>query len=288
MSIQQILKRPYPVGIKKWPMIIAISIFIGLFLMIFQPFGLQFIEMENKRLFLLGYGLVTFTCLLLNLILLPLIFTDYFSEDNWTVQRHIIWLMVDIVLIAAGNYLYSVAFQIFPWVGIDGFLRFVGFTIPIGLFPAVILTFIQQNRYLKNNLAASQEINQSISHKEEHMVAETSHLKLDSGNQTFDFAYNQIVYIESEGNYVKVHFLEADKVRFELIRNTLKNVSDLIEGEKLFRCHRAFIVNLDYVEKVDGNSQGYTLQLNHSETQIPVSRSYTKSFKEAMIHLIEG
>ena len=269
-------------------MVIVISVFIGLFLMIFQPFGLQFVEIANKRLFLLGYGLVTFVFLVLNLIILPLIFKNYFSEDNWTVQRHIIWLLIDVVMIAAGNYMYSVAFQIFPWVGLAGFLTFIAFTIPIGLFPAVILTFIQQNRYLKNNLAASLEINQSISHKEEHIVAETSHLKLDSGNQSFDFAYNQILYIESEGNYVKVHFLEADKVRFELIRNTLKNVSDLIEGEMLFRCHRAYIVNLDFVESVAGNSQGYTLQLKHIETQIPVSRSYTKSFKEAMIHLIEG
>ncbi|WP_170265019.1 LytR/AlgR family response regulator transcription factor [Salibacter halophilus] len=267
---------------KKWPMIIAISIFIGLFLMVFEPFGLQFIEMEYKALFLFGYGVVTFCFMVLNLIIIPKIFPRHFAEKNWTVKRHIIWLVIDVVMIAAGNYLYSVWVGFFSWAGIEGFLIFLGFTIPIGLFPAVITTFIQQNINLKRNLAGSDEINTSISHKKDHTETNST-LDLTAGNQTYSFHYEQIIFIESEGNYVKVHYRDGEEVKREMIRSTMKGVEDLISNEVLFRCHRAFIVNLDYVQKVEGNSQGFTLQLEFSNDQIPVSRSYTKPFKKAMI-----
>jgi hypothetical protein len=282
MSFLEILNKPYPASMKKWPMIIAISIFIGLFLMVFEPFGLQMIEMEYKRLYLFGYGVVTFCFMVLNMIIIPKIFPRHFAEENWTVKRHIIWLVIDIVMIAAGNYLYSVWVGFFSWAGIEGFLIFLGFTIPIGLFPAVITTFIQQNINLKRNLAGSDEINTSISHKKEHTETNTT-LDLTAGNQTYSYNYKQILFIESEGNYVRVHYRDGEEVKSEMIRSTMKSVEEMISKEVLFRCHRAFIVNLDYVQKVGGNSQGYTLQLEYSNDQIPVSRSYIKPFKEVML-----
>ena len=263
-------------------MIIAISIFIGLFLMVFQPFGLQFIEMEYKELYLFGYGVVTFCFMVLNLIIIPKIFPWHFADENWTVKRHIIWLVIDIGMIAAGNYLYSVWVDFFPWAGIDGFLVFLGFTIPIGLFPAVIITFIQQNINLRKNLESSSEINTSISHKKEHIETDKK-LDLNAGNQSYSFQYDQILFIESEGNYVKVHYRDGEEVKYEMIRSTMKSIEDLISDKVLFRCHRAFIVNLDYVQKVEGNSQGYILEMEYSNDQIPVSRSYVKPFKKVMM-----
>ena len=45
------------------------------------------------------------------------------------------------------------------------------------------------------------------------------------------------------------------------------------------RCHRAFLVNIRMVVKVDGNSQGYKLNLEGCEEEVPVSRAYAKEVK---------
>ncbi|MGG6496574.1 UNVERIFIED_CONTAM: LytTR family transcriptional regulator, partial [Bacteroidetes bacterium 56_B9] len=45
------------------------------------------------------------------------------------------------------------------------------------------------------------------------------------------------------------------------------------------RCHRAFLVNIRMVVKVDGNSQGYKLNLEGCEEDVPVSRAYAKEVK---------
>ncbi len=268
-------------------MIILISLFIGLFLLLFQPFGLQFVELEHKSLILMGYGLVTFVVMLINTILIPTIFTRYFAEKNWTVFKQITWLLWDVVAIAAGNYFYSIAFHIFPWVGFLGFMVFLGYTLPIALFPVVILTFIRQNTFLKKNQAASEAINASLDHQHQHSGIKEKQLVLDSGNQTYAFNYDQIVYMESEGNYVHVHYLEGDILKRQLVRITLKKVEEAIESALLMKCHRAFIVNLEQVKKVEGNSQGLTLELNDAMVSIPVARSAIKAFKEAVLKLNE-
>jgi DNA-binding LytR/AlgR family response regulator len=50
----------------------------------------------------------------------------------------------------------------------------------------------------------------------------------------------------------------------------------------MFKCHRGFIINLAFVEKVNGNSQGYRLLIKYLDTEIPVARNYSKSFREAL------
>ena len=285
MAFLEILKKPYPVSLAKWPMVVLISVFIGLFLLLFQPFGLQFLEREYKSLLLLGYGVVTFIFLVVELIVVPKVFPSFFEEERWTVLKQILWLGFIISSIAVGNYLYSVAFYIFPWQGLAGLLVFLGFTIPIGLFPAVIITFIQQNAYLKRNLDASAEINESMAGREERADEMDSVLQVSSGTQAYSFTYQSIVSIKSEGNYVEISFLEDGQLRHELIRSTLKSIEDLSEVGRLFRCHRAFIVNLNHVKKVSGNSQGYILKMDFGDEEIPVARSYSREFKEAMMQL---
>ena len=44
----------------------------------------------------------------------------------------------------------------------------------------------------------------------------------------------------------------------------------------IVRCHRAYLVNLRRVTKVDGNSQGCRLRLEGCADEVPVSRSYVK------------
>lgn len=48
----------------------------------------------------------------------------------------------------------------------------------------------------------------------------------------------------------------------------------------LYRCHRSYLVNLIYVEKVSGNALGLKLHLKGYPGEIPVSRSLNHQIEE--------
>ena len=50
-----------------------------------------------------------------------------------------------------------------------------------------------------------------------------------------------------------------------------------------FRCHRAYIINLDKVEHVEGNAQGYKVRLINTEESIPVSRNLNNEFSDKLL-----
>ena len=105
----------------------------------------------------------------------------------------------------------------------------------------------------------------------------------ENKNQKIETPASNLICIESKGNYVNTWFLEEGKIVRLLIRNTIKNIENqFLEEGNLFKCHQAFIINLSYVEKVMGNSQGYRLLIKYLDKEIPVARNYSKSFREAI------
>lgn len=279
--IINILHKPYPILLNKWKVIIYVSLFIAIFLSIFQPFGLQFVTIDNKTAVLLGYGLVTGLILIFDLIIIPYIFKTQFKEEKWTIGKQILLLLFIVFTISLGNYTYSILFSVSSWVGIRGLLIFILFTFPIAIIPIVGITFITQNIHLKKNLKLSAQINKEIegNHPDENS---TLPLIFTSGNQEYSYILSNIIFIESEGNYVQINYLDKGIVKTQLIRKTLKDINASNVERVLFKCHRAFMININHVEKVRGNSHGITITMAHVNKQIPVSRNNTKAFTELL------
>ena len=285
MSILDYARKPYPVSLSRWAIILVISPFISIFLVIFQPFGLQYLESDRKSLLLAGYGLVTFVVLSIDLFIVPFIFPLVFKEERWTVSREIILLIGIVITIAIGNYMYSILLSIVSWVGIKGFIVFAGFTLCISIIPIIGVIVISHNAMLRKNLNAAIQLNQVIMEKKGGGVIHNDKLVITSENknQKIETPASNLICIESEGNYVNTWFLEEGKIVRLLIRNTIKNIeTQILEAGNMFKCHRAFIINLSYVEKVMGNSQGYRLMIKYLNKEIPVARNYSKSFREAI------
>jgi len=285
MNLLDFARKPYPMILSRWSIILVISPFISLFMVIFQPFGLQDLESDGKLLLLAGYGLVTFVVLCIDLFLIPFIFPSVFMEEKWTILKEIIFLIVIVITIAAGNYLYSVLLSIVSWVGFVGFAIFTGFTFFISIIPIIGVIVISHNTMLRKNLKASTQLSQMIMDKKgegvtnEHKLVITSENK----NQKIETPASNLICIESEGNYVNTWFLDEGKIVRLLIRNTIKNIeAQIMEAGNLFKCHRAYIINLSHIEKVTGNSQGYRLMIKYLDKEVPVARNYSKSFREAI------
>ena len=277
--IKEYLNQPYPFQINKWKSIVSISLFIGLFMLIFQPFGLSNVT-GYKSLFCLGYGFVTFIIMIVNIIFFQSLFKNWFDNKPWTVFKQISWLIWIIFSIGLGNFIYTSIFSLhWNW---QAFVWFQFFTLAVGLIPIIILTIVNQNRLLAENLKSANELNNSLNPK------------VKDGNELVTFlADNEkdhiviellnLIYIESTGNYIKIFYVKENQLKNELMRSTLRSAElQLEQFPFILKCHRAFLVNANKIIQVKGNSQGLRLVLKDIETEIPVSRNFSKSLKEKL------
>ena len=108
-------------------------------------------------------------------------------------------------------------------------------------------------------------------------------LKGQNIGPAFELPSSSIVYVESIANYADICYMEDDKMLHKTLRITLKSVKDSIgESNSLVQCHRAFIVNLNFVLTMEKLPNGTQLRIFGSEKRIPVSRSNSSSIKEAL------
>lgn len=92
---------------------------------------------------------------------------------------------------------------------------------------------------------------------------------------------NQMLFIESIGNYCDIYYFENNKVNKVTFRATLVSLNDELPMDQFLKTHRSFLVNLNKMEKVSGNAQGYQFQLRqYNDRTIPVSRSNISKFDE--------
>lgn len=96
------LKQPHPFITNNWATVISISLFIALFMVVFEPFGMSISEREEQTFIELGYGLVTFVVLTLFLIVLPRVFKNSLSEQNWTIGKEFLWFSTILFVIGIG------------------------------------------------------------------------------------------------------------------------------------------------------------------------------------------
>jgi DNA-binding LytR/AlgR family response regulator len=86
---------------------------------------------------------------------------------------------------------------------------------------------------------------------------------------------DQIFWIESADNYIKVHYLDKGKIASFMIRNTLKNIENSFAHTSLVRCNRSTVVNFDKVKILRKEQEGIFLVLDHEAVpDVPVSRTY--------------
>jgi hypothetical protein len=282
MKLLTYLKSPYPFQEKKWKIILFVSVFISLFLFLFQPFGLSYVDDPNKVLMIPGYGGVSFVVLLFNLYFVESIFPAYFSERSWTIIKHISWLMWILFTIGLANFLYSHA--ILPNIALSwtNFLWFQLFTLIVGTFPVTVITLISHNVYLRRYVTMAESLNISNAEKSETMQERSDKivmLKNEAGNEEIRLTSDDFFYIESEGNYVTIHRkIKTGQDRIT-IRSTLKNAREqLSEIPSVVQCHRAYLVNCIHISRVKGNAQGYQLKFSGLDDIVPVSRSFIPSF----------
>jgi hypothetical protein len=287
-----IFNKPYPKesdAKKKFLTAFIFGNFVFLFLLLFQPFGIREWTVKNKALILAGFGAVTFVVVILNAFLIEQIIKNWFKEKNWKVWKEIIWSVWNILLIGTLNLLYAHWSTNFP-LTFQTFLFYQWMTLIVGIIPVTIITLWNYNRLHKKNLEAALALTKVIN--SEPVIQSAKHQQVilagENAKENIELDLHQLLYMEAADNYIQVVWFNGS-VQKKMLRNTLKNIeSQLTSQSFIFRCHRSYLVNLQKVISVSGNSQGYKLHLIGTDELVPVSRSLNEVIREKIEEIHTG
>ena len=247
----------------KFIAILIFGLFIFLFLYFFKPFGISLLKPLSQLFLSFGFGLITFFILFVyNFLIEPVVI-----RNKWSLGKNILWDILVTSSIGLANFFY--VHIVFPQEFSYKYLLFFIWTaLLVGSIPVTIKYFITFNRKYKIALKEAAIPDEIISWEAEVIIRE--------GNQKNEFKFNprDIVYLCSNDNYVTIVTMKGDVQNKITIRGTLKSAeSELRKNSRFLRCHKCYIVNLDFVDRVTGHNQNMKIRLFPSGSEIPVSRS---------------
>ena len=108
-------------------------------------------------------------------------------------------------------------------------------------------------------------------------------LHTDNTSQDFTIIPSSIIYVESVGNYSNVYYIDNEHISSRTLRSTIKQLKEeLRDYSFIVQCHRAFLVNLMYVESLEGTNNRFFINLFSFDKKIPLSRPNRAAIKEAI------
>ncbi|MFD2556073.1 LytR/AlgR family response regulator transcription factor [Sphingobacterium tabacisoli] len=101
----------------------------------------------------------------------------------------------------------------------------------------------------------------------------SSHIYVKDGYNIVKLDFDEILFIEATGNYMKYVTQTAEI----LTRSTIKEIMEQLPGERFQQVHRSFIVNLGKVSKIERH------QLSIASHVVPISASYGSTIKNTVL-----
>ena len=285
-KIIKFLNRPYRFDYSvrsNFPLILFFGVFVFLFLQVFQPFGLNEFKHPFKIFIYAGYGLVTMTVILLNLILLPCIFPKVYTETNWKIKHEIMDVVIYTVTIGLAIGVYS-GFVLQLPLSLDLLIHFQGYGFTIGVLPLSFFIIVRQILILKENLRWALQLNQSIdASRNSHSVSDNRvEFVSDNEKMRLEIPVSSLLYIEAADNYTEIVWQENGGIKRQLLRSTLKRLAEYMEDyPSVVQCHRRFLINVDNVKKIVGTTP--TCYAVMPEREIPIAR---RRYRDIQLYLM--
>lgn len=273
------LNKPYPFNDDlryNAKIILFISLGILVFLLIFQPIEIN--SFSKKEIFYLVTGIAasTFLVLSFNLIVLPSLFPKIFYNNVWNIKREIIWNIWILLAISSTDFLfYSKLFGI-----IDINFSDIGKIVLLGLLPVAVLITINQERLLRSHLKYAQQLNKKLIESKQ-QKEKLIHFESDYKKDNLIIKSDSLILIKSADNYIEVYYESDGIVKKKMVRSSLKKAEESIQDfDFVMKCHRTFIVNINHIKEIQGNSQGYKLYIENLDFPALVSQKYIKDFNK--------
>ena len=89
----------------------------------------------------------------------------------------------------------------------------------------------------------------------------------------FEYNLENIIYIESFGKKLELNLCNDNKDTKEMISGySLKKLLEMINDSKFIQCHKGYILNTNYIEKIDKANN--LIYLRNNMGTIPIGKKF--------------
>ena len=275
--------------------------FSALFMVIYKPFSLAIWFSTSDTL---RFSLTILFYVAAVVVLIVSRSMMYALQDRYmmSINRYVLWLMCENVAISL---LYTIiTLSLFPEQGLSfGTLgtRALFCVTMILAIPNAMIMFYAAYRAKCEEVEASEYQLQKLREECRRLELMTKHEKerreeaitqaaaldrsprminLYDNNNTLrlTISLDSLYYLESEDNYIKVHYKHNDKIATYMLRCRTKSVEEALRDTVMKRCHRSYIVNISKIRFIQDEHRLHFITLDDDSIRpIPLSKSYYES-----------
>lgn len=235
--------------------------FLSMLILFLEPFDTNQFKSNYRTLLLLGFGGILYAVFLVQ----SLLENKWYKRVHkvWTVKHEIISTLFFFILSGTCIFLYNqliinesvYSLKMHWWY----YSHIVLAMIPI---VAPILIYVRQ-KFGERILP---------------IPPDTLIISGENKNEQVELKRNELLYIQAVENYIELFFIDSDqKLSSKIFRQTLSKVQDQVPF--LEKCHRSYLVNMEKIQAIEGNSQRARIAFLESETKIPLSKTCYKKVK---------
>ncbi|MFA5299304.1 MAG: LytTR family DNA-binding domain-containing protein [Lutibacter sp.] len=287
MKINVYTKQAYPFyyeDLKKvFLLLCCLAIVSFLFTYLFEPFTMN--ETEHKISSLWIIMLHAFIPIPIALCYLFLLNKNVKDTSRWTLGKEFLHLSLILLLIGLADFLL----RDFIYTNPDNWsLRYlweeIRNTFLVGSLLLIILLPLNLERLLYKHLSFLKKLPTQPSTT---TISNSVHITTPIVGEQFELNMEKFLFAKVESNYIEIACSSVNGFQKLLKRMTLKEFEEQLSSfSYVFKVHRSYLVNLQAVESIMGNAQGYALRLkNYPEGTIPVSRSTIQEFNHVYSNL---
>lgn len=265
-------------------MILFVPLFALVFISIYRPFDFDRVgDILNAHIDISLEAMVLLVALIMAVsgmaigALSRLIMGAYTRRHTLTYLGYILWILGEIVVMATLFTLFSFFTDIakpLPELFRNSFTK----TVLIVFIPYTLsyIYFI-----LKDKIRELRALRQQI--EKDETVLQKAYIQIldEKGEMRLSIRRENLVMIESADNYVCVHYLSDQKIKKVMVRNTLNRVAEHLQGTRIVRCHRSYMINLDHAQVLHRDKEGVFIELGiEGLPDVPISRTYAENVRE--------
>lgn len=267
-------------------MVLFVSIFAIIFINIYKPFGsdkwIGVGDITDTMYFVWSTLLVTIGMLVVAASRVFMYRVSRHPDHNITYLRYIVWVFVELLLLSgAFTVIALIVGQNINLEAHDPLQVFINamqntvFIIGIPYFICVLyFSYSERSAKLKALM------NENIGFKSSNLIS----IRDSRGVLQLSVAKENLLYIESADNYICIWYHKNDMLKKQLMRITMKDISEQLVDSNIVRCHRSYMVNLDLVKVMRREKENLFLELCvPGVKEIPISKTYGENVLRRLV-----
>lgn len=267
-------------------MVLFVSVFAIIFINIYKPFGsdkwIGVGDITDTMYFVWSTLLVTTGVLVVAASRVIMYRVSRRPDHRITILGYILWVFLELVLLSgAFTVIALIVGQNLNFEAYDPLNVFINamqntvFIICIPYFICV-LYFSYKERTAKLKAL----MGENVGFKSSNLIS----IRDSRGVLQLSVAKENLLYIESADNYICIWYQKNEMLKKQLLRITMKDISEQLADTNVVRCHRSYMVNLDLVKVMRREKENLFLELGVAGLkEIPISKTYGENVLRRLV-----